>query len=76
MWTHREHADEVRFNAMVEILRPASLPPVNHELRLQMGRRSLEMIQEFGYDKCFDSILKGLHSVVRLRVFLAMREQA
>jgi glycosyltransferase involved in cell wall biosynthesis len=35
------------------------------DLRLRMGRRSREIIQEFGYEKCVAGILEALNSIVR-----------
>lgn len=35
------------------------------DLRQRMGKRSQEIIQDFGYDKCVDGILRALNSVVR-----------
>ncbi len=59
--------------ALAEAMQGLAADP---KLRLQMGRRSLEIIQDFGYDRCVEGILKALRSVVRPRIFSAMRDQA
>jgi len=48
-------------DALAEAIRKLALDP---DLRQRMGRRSLEIIRDFGYEKCVGGILKALNSVV------------
>ena len=51
-------------DALAKAVRKLAIDP---GLRLCMGRRSAEIIRNFGYEKCIEGILEALNSVVRPR---------
>lgn len=51
-------------DALAKVILKLSTDP---ELRQRMGRRSQEIIRDFGYERCVDGVLKALKSVARLR---------